>query len=103
MQTCAGEVMAGSPIAYVKDAKLCGSLFQPDDTVSDINDLVSGVDTNFFVNHEDPLSALEWLHEQNLWPLGNLPDGLEFLLIFEAPRRRSRSLSRHRDQQGETS
>ncbi|KAK3346349.1 hypothetical protein B0T25DRAFT_592588 [Lasiosphaeria hispida] len=86
MQSCASEVMAGSPIAYVRDPKLCGSLFQPDSTVSDVNDLVSGVDTNFFVSHEDPLRAVAWLRQHDLWPLGNLPDGLEFLLVFEAPR-----------------
>ncbi|KAK0726473.1 hypothetical protein B0T21DRAFT_371651 [Apiosordaria backusii] len=97
MKTCASEVMAGSPIAYVKDAKPCGSLFQPDGTVSDAN-LVSGVDTNFFVDHEEPLSALRWLQSEELWALGDLPDGIEFLLVFEAPRRRSRSLSGHRVQ-----
>ena len=59
MKTCASEVMAISPIAYVKAAKLCGSLFQPDGTASD--SLVSGVNTDFFVNHEEPLSALQWL------------------------------------------
>lgn len=57
MQACASEIMAGSPIAYVKTAKLCGSLFQPDDTIAE-SSLVSGVDTNFFVNHEEPLDAL---------------------------------------------
>lgn len=97
MQACASEVMAGSPIAYVQTAKLCGSLFQPDDTVTDDgSSLVSGVDTNFFVNHEEPLDALAWLQDQGLWQLGRLPDGVEFLLIFETPRRRSRSLSGHR-------
>ncbi|KAK3687213.1 hypothetical protein B0T22DRAFT_438867 [Podospora appendiculata] len=88
MKTCASEVMAGSPIAYVKAAKLCGSLFQPDGTASDTS-LVSGVNTDFFVNHEEPLSALQWLQGEGKWPL--------------APRRRSRSLSRHRVQLEETS
>ncbi|AEO57160.1 hypothetical protein MYCTH_2058169 [Thermothelomyces thermophilus ATCC 42464] len=88
MQTCAREVMAGSPISYVRDAKLCGSLFQPDGA-SHLG-LVSGVDTNFFVDHEEPLSALEWLQAEGLWPLGSLPDGHEFLLVFEVSRRRSR-------------
>jgi hypothetical protein len=100
MKARAGEVMAGSPIAYVKEAKLCGSLFKPDSTASDTS-LVSGVDTSFFVNHEEPLSALEWLRGVGLWPLGDLPDGIEFLLVFEAPRRRSRSLSRNRVQAAE--
>jgi hypothetical protein len=102
MKACAGEVMADSPIAYVKQAKLCGSLFQPDGTASDTT-LVSGVETNFFVDHEEPLSALKWLQGEDLWPLGDLPDGIEFLLVFEASRRRSRSLSGHRAQAGEAS
>jgi len=55
----------------------------------------SGVDTEFFVDHEDPLSALAWLREQEVWPLGDLPDGQEFVLLFESMRhRRSRWLSR---------
>ena len=93
MKICASQVMAISPIAYVKAAKLCGSLFQPDGT-----SLVSGVNTNFFVNHEEPLNALQWLQGDGKWPLGELPDGIEFLLVFEAPRRRSRCLSRDRAQ-----
>lgn len=97
MQACASEIMAGSPITYVQTAKLCGSLFQPDDTIAE-SSLVSGVDTNFFVNHEEPLDALAWLQNQGLWQLGRLPDGVEFLLIFETPRRRSRSLSGHREE-----
>ena len=88
-------LMAGSPITYVKDAELRGSLFSmPSD---EAGDLVSGVDSNFFVDHEEPLVALAWLQEENFWPLGNLPDGHEFLLVFESSRRRrSRSLSRGR-------
>lgn len=85
MQACASESWPG------------GSLFQPDDPVTDDGSrLVSGVDTNFFVNHEEPLDALAWLQDQGLWQLGRLPDGVEFLLIFETPRRRSRSLSGYR-------
>jgi len=97
MKTYASKVIASSPITYVKAAKLCGSLFQPDGTASDTS-LVSGVNTDFFVNHEEPLSALQWLQGERKWPLGELTDGIEFLLVFEAPRRRSRSLSMHRAQ-----
>jgi len=52
MKTYASEVIAISPIAYVKVAKLCGSLFQPDGAASDTS-LVY-----FFVNYEELLSAL---------------------------------------------
>ncbi len=96
--------MAGSPIAYVRDAKLCGTLFNPSGSAAEANELVSGVDTEFFVDHEEPLSALSWLREQNMWPLGDLPDGHEFLLVFESLRhRRPRSLSRRQEEIGETS
>ncbi|KAK0655495.1 hypothetical protein B0T16DRAFT_315221 [Cercophora newfieldiana] len=93
METHASGVMASSPIAYIKDAKLCGSLFQPG-TASDTS-LVSGADTNFFVNHDEPLKALRWLEKEGVWTLGDVPDRREFLLVFDTPRRRSRSLSRH--------
>jgi len=88
----AATIMAASPIAYVKNAKLRGSLFSSDEPDS----LISGVDSGFFVDHEEPLEALAWLQERGVWPLGDLPDGHEFLLIFESSRRRrprSRSLS----------
>jgi hypothetical protein len=82
--------MAQSPIAYVKDARLCGSLFSSDEAKG----LISGVDSSFFVDHDEPLEALTWLRENRAWPLGDLPDGHEFLLLFEiSRRRRSRSLS----------
>jgi hypothetical protein len=94
--------MASSPIAYVRDAKLHGTLFG--DSATDTNGLVCGVNTEFFVDHGEPLSALAWLQEQDIWPLGSLPDGHEFLLMFESTRRRrSRSLSRRREETGEAS
>lgn len=75
--------MAASPVGYVKGAKLRGSLYQPpgDDT----SGLVSGADTDFFVDHQEPLDALAWLREEgDGWPLGDLPEGHEFLLLFKA-------------------
>jgi hypothetical protein len=83
--------MGCSPISYIKDAKLSGSLFNPEDT----NGVVSSVDTGFFVDHEEPLEALLWVRENMNWPLGELIDGHEFLLILQV-RRRARSTSRHR-------
>ncbi|KND91832.1 hypothetical protein TOPH_03363, partial [Tolypocladium ophioglossoides CBS 100239] len=87
----AADVMAGSPVSYIKGAKLCGSLFHPGDTTG----LRCGVDSDFFVDHTEPLEALAWFKEMGEWPLGDLPDGHEFLLLFElARRRRSRPLQR---------
>lgn len=87
----AEEVMKASPISYIKNSKLCGSAFDPSDT----SGLVSSVDSGFFVDHNEPLEALAWVREEMKWPLGELFDGHEFLLILETRRRsRSRSTSR---------
>jgi len=87
--------MKASPIRYVRDAKLRGNLFDPEDA----SGLVSSVDTGFLVDHEEPLEALTWVRESMDWPLGELHDGHEFVLVLEARRRplsKSRSLSRTR-------
>lgn len=78
-----------SPISYVKDAELRGSLFDPEDT----SGVISSVYTQFFVDHTEPLEALAWVREGLDWPLGELLDGYEFLPMIEA-RRRNRSRSR---------
>lgn len=85
----AEEMMKASPIPYVKNARLCGSLFNPDDA----SGLVSSVDTGFWVDHSGPLEALAWARDVVDWPLGELHDGHEFLLLLEV-RRRTRSTSR---------
>lgn len=78
------------PISYFKDAELRDNLFDPEDT----SGAISSVYTNFFVEHTEPLAALEWVREGVNWPLGGLLDGHEFLFIIENRRRhRSRSQS----------
>ena len=74
-----------SPISYIKDAELCGSLFDPKDT----SGAHSPVNTKFFVDYTEPLEALAWVREGLDWPLGELLDGYEFLYIL-AVRRRDR-------------
>ncbi|CAM1503449.1 Fc.00g082250.m01.CDS01 [Cosmosporella sp. VM-42] len=71
-------IMKASPIAYVRDAVLRGTLFDAEDPI----DLVCGVNTDFFVDHEEPLNALAHLRDFRPWRLGDLPDGHEFLLLF---------------------
>ncbi|KAF4508818.1 hypothetical protein G6O67_005151 [Ophiocordyceps sinensis] len=75
----AASVLAASPVGYVKDAKLRGNLFHPRDTTG----LVCGVDTDFYVDHAEPLEALARVNESGGWPFGDLPDGHEFLLLFD--------------------
>lgn len=89
----AEAIMKASPIRYVKEAELHGSLFDREDT----SGVISSVYTNFFVDHTEPLEALAWVREWLDWPLGELLDGYEFLLIMAVRRRngsRSRSTSR---------
>lgn len=81
--------MKESPVEYVRNAELRGNLFDPDDT----RGVISSVCTNFFVDHAEPLEALKWVRQRHSWPLGELLDGDEFLLMIEAPLR-SRSRSR---------
>lgn len=73
----------------VQNAQLRGSLFHPEDG----SGLVSCADTRFPVDHEEPLEALTWVREIIEWPLGELLDGHEFIMIIET-RHRSRSRSR---------
>lgn len=82
-----------SPVRYVRDAKLRGTLFDSQDT----SGIVSGVDTEFLVGHEEPPEALAWVRESMEWPLGESLDGHEFFLIPQIRRRcRSRSSSARR-------
>lgn len=91
----ANIVMKESAIEYVRNAELCGNLFDPDDT----SGVVSSVCTHFFVDHAEPLEALKWVRQGLSWPLGELLDGHEFLLIIET-RLRSRSRSRSASRSG---
>ena len=80
------EIMKASPIPYAKEAKLRGRLFNPED----FSGFVSSVDAGFWVDHTEPLEALGLARDTVDWPLGELHDGNEFLLVLEA-RRRTRS------------
>lgn len=82
--------MEPSPISYIKAAKLCGRVFIPGDT----SGLVASVNSGFFVDHYEPLEALAWVGEQMEWPLGELFDVHEFLLIESKRRARSTSATR---------
>ena len=79
----AERIMKTSPISYVKGAKLRGCLFGSEDA----SGLVSSADSGFWVDHTEPLEALAWAQKTGDWPLGELHDGHEFLLLVEARRR----------------
>ncbi|KAF7947112.1 uncharacterized protein EAE97_004361 [Botrytis byssoidea] len=73
-------VMEGCPVGYVKEAKLRGSLFGEGGGRA-----VACADTQFWVDHEEPLEALRRVEEKGLvWPCGELPDGCEFVALVDA-------------------
>ncbi|MCJ1367446.1 hypothetical protein MMC16_006579 [Acarospora aff. strigata] len=78
----AAAILKASPIGYIKDAKVRGELFNPEVT----HGTVSSVDTNYICDHTEPLEALENVREVMDWPLGELIEGYEFLVILEARR-----------------
>lgn len=73
-------MMRTAPVDYVRNARLRGSLFGDDE----VEGITSSADTGFFVDHTEPLEALALAREYVDWPLGDLHNGHEFLLIVEA-------------------
>ena len=76
-------VIQASPIKYIKEAELEGSLYNP----SDASGQVSSANTRFYVDHRLPLEALKRVKDIEDWPLGELLEGREFVVLFEARRR----------------
>jgi hypothetical protein len=56
----AEKIIEASPINYIKDTKLRGSVFTPGDT----SGLVSSINSEFFVDHNELLEALAWVREE---------------------------------------
>jgi len=77
----ARRILETTPVAYLKTAKVLGSLF--DD--SDATGAVSELDTKFFVDRAEPIAAqVEFEVKYGVpWPLGKLLDGDEFLLLLQ--------------------
>lgn len=70
--------MKNSPVQYLRDAKLRGSLFEENCT----SGAISSVFTDFYVDHAEPLDALLVYKTRHQWVLGELLDGHEFLIIL---------------------
>jgi hypothetical protein len=75
----AKKILEASPVGYLKSAKLRGSLFQDDHN----SGVISSVDTQFYVDHKEPLEALEVYKGEGRWCLGELLDGHEFLVVSQ--------------------
>ena len=70
--------MKASPVDYVQGAELRGNLF---DSV-DVSGALSSAYTSFFLDHAEPFDALKRVRENGRWPLGDLLEGHEFLLVL---------------------
>jgi len=73
----AQTILATSPMAYIKEVELRGSLFDNECPTG----AISSVFTSFYVDHDEPLEALN-MYKETGWVLGDLLDGHEFLLIL---------------------
>ncbi|XP_014562796.1 hypothetical protein COCVIDRAFT_83701 [Bipolaris victoriae FI3] len=71
-------IMALSPVQYVRDAKFRGSIFGSVD-----DGAVCCADTDFWVDHAEPLAILADVKKRVAWPFGNLPEGCEFLALIK--------------------
>ena len=75
----ARAIMASAPVEYVRTAKLRGSVFG-----SGEQNVVCCADTAFWVDHAEPLAALQAVRDKGVvWPFGDLPDACEFLVLVK--------------------
>ncbi|KAG6909339.1 hypothetical protein DXG01_000939 [Tephrocybe rancida] len=79
IQDNAANILTTTPIDYLRSAELVGTAFHP----SSPSPVVSSVFTNFWVDHAEPLQALDKYRRASAknWPFGELLDGHEFLII----------------------
>ncbi|KAI1435091.1 hypothetical protein GGR50DRAFT_694427 [Xylaria sp. CBS 124048] len=70
-------VIGSSPIHSIYFATPYGSLFHP----LDASGLVCGATYRFFVDREEHNAALRRVRATRNWPLGDLPDGCQYLLM----------------------
>jgi hypothetical protein len=78
IQSSAAKILVSSPIPYIQNAQPRGTLFNP----STDDGSVCSASTDFFIDHTEPQEALQKVKERGIeWPLGDLGEGCEFLLI----------------------
>ena len=81
IRTYAAAVMQCSPVSYLKGAQLHGQLFEELCT----DGAVSLADTNYYVDHAEPLEVFRSYLSAEKWRLGSLRDGHEFILLIPLP------------------
>jgi hypothetical protein len=72
------DVLSHSPVQYLHNSKPHGSLF--DNNTKD--GTYCSIDTQFFVDHTEPLTILDQIPRNN-WPYGSLLEGHEFATIVQ--------------------
>ncbi|KAF8812722.1 hypothetical protein BYT27DRAFT_6406453 [Phlegmacium glaucopus] len=77
----ARKILAATPISYIKDTQLRGSIFEENCETR----AVSCANTMFYIDHREPLEVLEDFKRQGRWCLGELLEGHEFLIIVPVP------------------
>jgi len=74
----AQKIIEVSPIDYVQKMHLRGSLFEEGCT----SGAISTGYTEYYIDHEEPLIALQVFKDDGKWCLGELLEGHEFLIIL---------------------
>ena len=88
----AKDVIRACNVPYLSNAQLVGSIFNAESSlnIDDNEQRLSLIKTDFFVDHEEPLTALKNLPKK--WILGPLLDGCEFFVVLPTTSvRRSRT------------
>jgi hypothetical protein len=70
-------IMASSPVEYVRNAQLVSRDSDNGGTVC------CCASTDFWVDHAEPLAVLEEVKQRVAWPLGELSEGCEFLVLVK--------------------
>jgi hypothetical protein len=78
IQDNAKSILAATTVLYIKTAVPRRILFQNEPEAG----VISSVYTAFFVDHDEPLRALEVFKLREEWCMGELLDGHEFLLLL---------------------
>jgi len=80
-QAKAGEILSSISVDYLRNKPLRGRLFDG----GEATDVVSLVNTSFFVDHEEPSRAQREFEgtRRIRWPLGRLVEGHEFVMVLK--------------------
>lgn len=80
----AGNVIAASPVEYIRGAILKGALFDREQSECSAEEgaSVCCADTRFWVDHAEPMAVLATVKkEHGFWPFGDLLEGCEWLVL----------------------